>query len=357
MEWQTPEYYAEQRRTLRPATFLRLHENRWTSSETRFITEEMYEACLDREHRPILPHNRSKLYVGVDIGIKHDSSAVVAVMREQGKPAVALHRIWKPTGEEYVRLEDVVEYLIELKRLYRVKVIVADPNQMLGVIQRLKEKGLPIREYPQTTANLTQAGQAIFDLVRDKNIRLYANEDLREHLVNAVVVESPRGWRLAKDKTSKKIDAAVALAMALVALQEHPEGFDPIVGSVTKDTSGNLWIDGKLVTEGRSGMSKGYAGPDAEFVHPDERAVDMRPEADLRMGPSKTRRWREAWAGEPSGSGSARSRGTQAPPETTTAMTPETATPPTRIAPAQSSVGSANLESTCECCTNKVFGT
>jgi phage terminase large subunit-like protein len=198
MEWQTPEYYAEQRRILRPAQFLRLHENRWTAGDTRFITEEMYEACLDREHRPVLPQRSIPLYVGVDIGIKHDSSAVVAVMREQGRPTVALHRIWKPTANESVRLEDVVEYLCELSRLYRVKAVVADPNQMLGVIQRLRGKGVPIQEYPQTTANLTQAGQVLYDLVRDRNLRLYSDADLRDHLVNAVVVESPRGWRLAK---------------------------------------------------------------------------------------------------------------------------------------------------------------
>ena len=296
MEWQTPEYYAGERQTLRPAQFLRLHENRWTSSETRFITEEMYEGCLDREHRPVLPNHPTQLFVGVDIGIKHDSSAIVAVMREKGgKPAVARHRIWKPMPDESVRLEDVVEYLIEMKRQYRVKAIVADPNQMLGVIQRLKEKGVPIQEYPQTTANLTQAGQALFDLVRDKNLRVYPSAELREHLVNAVVVESSRGWRLAKDKASKKIDAAVALAMALVALQERPEGFTPMVLVTQRDTSGNLWIDGKLVTEGRSEMSKGHAGPDAGFVHPHERAVDMRSEWDAKLGGSKAERMRRAW--------------------------------------------------------------
>jgi phage terminase large subunit-like protein len=92
----------------------------------------MYEACLDREHRSVLPQRSIPLYVGVDIGIKHDSSAVVAVMREQGRPTVALHRIWKPTSNESVRLEDVVEYLCELSRLCQVKAVVADPNQMLG---------------------------------------------------------------------------------------------------------------------------------------------------------------------------------------------------------------------------------
>jgi hypothetical protein len=29
MEWQTEDYYQSQRKTLRPGTYLRLHENRW----------------------------------------------------------------------------------------------------------------------------------------------------------------------------------------------------------------------------------------------------------------------------------------------------------------------------------------
>ena len=41
MPWQTPQYYETQRRNLRPNTFLRLHENRWTVSESRFITPEL----------------------------------------------------------------------------------------------------------------------------------------------------------------------------------------------------------------------------------------------------------------------------------------------------------------------------
>jgi phage terminase large subunit-like protein len=38
-----------------------------------------------------------------------------------------------------------------------------------------------------------------------------------------VAVESPRGWRIAKEKASKKIDSIVALAMACVAAVERKE--------------------------------------------------------------------------------------------------------------------------------------
>ena len=36
-----------------------------------------------------------------------------------------------------------------------------------------------------------------------------------------MAVENPRGWRIAKEKASKKIDAIVALAMACVAAMAH----------------------------------------------------------------------------------------------------------------------------------------
>jgi hypothetical protein len=40
---------------------------------------------------------------------------------------------------------------------------------------------------------------------------------LREHELNAVSIETARGFRLAKQKTSRKIDAAIALSFACLA--------------------------------------------------------------------------------------------------------------------------------------------
>jgi len=171
------------------------------------------------------------------------------------------------------------------------------------------------------------------------------------------VEASPRGWRLAKDKTSKKIDAAVALAMALVSLQEQPQSFEPIVRTYSHNAAGEMWIDGQLVTERQGGMSQGYRGPNADCVHPHERAVDVRSEADVRMGASKAERWRKAWGGEAGEPGSARSGKAQAARKTTSEKTPEAPTSPLRMAPAQQSGGSANLVSTCESCTKRISAT
>lgn len=95
--WVTKKYLTSQRERLRPNTYLRLHENRWTSSESAFVSPEMWDACLDINLRPILPGFQGQLSIGVDIGYSHDSSSVVAVHREGDRIVLALHKCWIPT--------------------------------------------------------------------------------------------------------------------------------------------------------------------------------------------------------------------------------------------------------------------
>jgi phage terminase large subunit-like protein len=225
MPWQTSAYYATQKATLRPNAYLRLHENRWTSGESAFITPELWDANTDAGHRPALPNRAATpLFVGVDAGIKHDNAAVVAVRWGAGRLELATHKIWRPTPQDPLDLEATVEaFLRELRRQYRVARILADPYQLHRSISTLKAAGLPIEEYAQTTQGTTAMGEALFGLLNGRNLRLYPADDLRQQALNAVAVESTRGWRIAKEKAAKKIDAIVALAMACVgAIEEGP---------------------------------------------------------------------------------------------------------------------------------------
>ncbi|MCZ6688849.1 MAG: hypothetical protein ACE1Z6_12385 [Candidatus Methylomirabilales bacterium] len=223
MPWQTPEYYAAQRRSLRPSAYLRLHENRWTVAETTFITPEFFDPCVDKNLSPLLPTQECALYLGVDGAIKGDTAAVVGIIRDGEKFRLAIHRIWRPSANEPLDLEATIEaYLREVHERYHVRAIYCDPFQLHRSITTLKAAGLPIREFPQTTANTTRMGQALFELLNGRNIRLYPSEELRVQALNTVAVESPRGWRIAKEKASKKIDAIVALAMACVAALDRP---------------------------------------------------------------------------------------------------------------------------------------
>ena len=222
MPWQTPEYLAARRRSMRLNAYLRLHENRWTSSESAFITGEAYDACVDAEHRPLLPTKKVPLYVGVDAAIKHDTAAIEGVTRDGDRIDLAVHRVWTPTPDQPLDLESTIErFLRELHEQYDVRAILCDPWQLQRSIQTLRAAGLPIAEFPQTVPNQTRAGQLLFDLFTGRNLRLFENETLRQHVLNCVAVESTRGWRLAKERSSRKIDSAVALSMAVVAAVEE----------------------------------------------------------------------------------------------------------------------------------------
>lgn len=232
MPWQTPDYYAAQRRSLRPPAYFRLHENRWAVTESIFVTPELWDACVDRDAVPLLPTKDHPLFVGVDAGIKHDNAAIAAVYRAGNKIALAVHRIWRPTPEKPLDLEATIEsFLRELHERYRVRAILCDPYQLHRSITTLKGAGLPIREFPQSTPNTTVMGQALFDLLAGKNLRLYPSEEMRQQALSTVAIESPRGWRIAKERTSKKIDGIVALAMAVAEAIAQGHQREPLMPS------------------------------------------------------------------------------------------------------------------------------
>jgi len=251
MPWQTARYYEGQRRALRAASFIRLHENRWTVSETVFITPELWDSCVDADRTPLLPTKEHELFLGVDAATKNDTAAVVGVRWEGDKLAVTLHRIWQPRPGEPLDLEATVEAFVrDVHAGYRVREVLTDPFQMARSIATLKAAGVPMREFPQTVPNTTLMGATLWDLVNGRNLRCYPAESLRTHLLNCVGIETSRGMRIAKEKSSRKIDAAVALSMACGSALEHGRSEAPVlpvpgaVETVIRDPEG--WPGGGL---------------------------------------------------------------------------------------------------------------
>ena len=220
MPWQTREYYESQRKTLRHNTYLRLHENRWTTGEESFVSAELWDSAVE----PMLrPEPTGSLFIGVDAAIKHDCAAIVAVKYSEHDSRLVLadHRIIKP-GIEGINLEATVEFYLRRSQ-YGTEIlrILCDPYQMQRSIQTLTEAGLPIEEFNQTLPNLTLATETLLSALTNRNLRLYRADDLRSHVLNAVAVESPRGIRLAKERQSAKIDGCVALSFAVLAATQY----------------------------------------------------------------------------------------------------------------------------------------
>ena len=215
--WVTKKYLDKQRERLRPNTYLRLHECRWTSSESAFVSADQWDSCIDNNLRPILPGFKGKLSVGIDIGYSHDSSSVVGVYREADKVILGCHKCWIPTKKNPIDIEETVEkYLKELHKNFNVESFNYDPYQFHRSGVSLTKEGLKMCEYPQTTDRLVEAGENLYSLIKGRNLVVYKDREIRDHILKAIAKESTRGFRLIKSKQSERIDLAISLAMSCV---------------------------------------------------------------------------------------------------------------------------------------------
>jgi phage terminase large subunit-like protein len=215
--WQTEAWREQMRDQLRPNAFLRLIENKWVSTESDFIDIAWWDACVDPEARPLLGDRRLPVWVGIDASVKRDSTAVVvcAYDRDLKKVRLVLHRTFHPSPEEPLDFENTIEATIEsLHRAFQLREVLYDPYQMAASAQRLVGQQIPMVEFAQTTGNLTEASSNLYELVKGRNLVLYPDAEMRLAAQRSVAIESPRGWRIAKEKASHKIDVIVALAQA-----------------------------------------------------------------------------------------------------------------------------------------------
>ena len=229
---------------------------------SELVPIEWWDACVGAH--AVVRDPRLPVWIGVDASVKHDSTAIVVCAYDSGLKKVQLvwHRTFQPSPDDPLDFEDTVEKtLLDLRGRFAVREIRYDPYQLVAVAQRLKRAGLPMAEFPQTVGNLTEASSNLYDLVKGRNLTVYPDRDIRLAVSRAVAVESSRGWRIAKEKASHKIDVVVALAQAaLGAVQQRrnsswgvvdmwtgsPAGredlpsFDHLTANLARDGGGSL---------------------------------------------------------------------------------------------------------------------
>jgi hypothetical protein len=233
--WQTAEWVEQMRQQLRKNAFLRMIENRFVSAESDFVEMAWWDACVDPTVRPVVSDPRLSAWLGVDVGVKKDSTAVVGCTfdSESKKVRLIYHRIFQPTKETPLDFEATIEStLLELRSRFHIREVRYDPWQMISSAQRLSTSGLPMVEFPQTVPNLTEASQNLYDLIKGRNLAAYEDAEIRTAISRAAAKETPRGWRIGKEKQTHKVDVVVALAQA--ALGAVRGGAQP-VSSFAKD--------------------------------------------------------------------------------------------------------------------------
>lgn len=216
-------YYEEQRMTLRPNAYARMHLNQRVSGESAFLPEGAWEGCLDATLKPLQPGDRRRLVFGADASTSRDLTALVGVEYDQRAEVyrVAYVKVWKPqrglfrAGRPTIDLDATIgAEILRLHKAGNVAAVIADPYQLHAILIGFERAGIKTIELPQTSGRV-EADSSLFDAITGGQLKHYGDPVLDEHIRNAVALETPRGMRLAKERTSLKIDGAVSLSMAL----------------------------------------------------------------------------------------------------------------------------------------------
>jgi hypothetical protein len=257
--WQTEAWLNEMRSSLRPNQFLRMIENRFVTGESSFVDLEKWDACVDPDATPIFNDTDLSVFIGVDASVKRDSTAIVAVTKIDQRVRLVRHYVFQPSPETPLDFEAAIEEtLIDLCGRFKIARIWFDPYQLQATMQRLQKRGLPVREFPQTVSNLTVASQNLYELIEARSLLLYPDVAMRLSASRAIAIETVRGWRIAKEKQSHKIDVIVALAMAAHAVTQNREQVIPFVAPFVVSNSNPTGNDPYDVSDRRSATAKFY---------------------------------------------------------------------------------------------------
>lgn len=261
MIWQkqSVEFDQMEARVHSPSEYERIYRNRWVSSTGAFIAPEWWDACQDVSLPP-LTDTRTPVVIAVDAAETNDCAAIVAITRDPTRPetdiAIRACKIFRPIpGKTIVILEDTIgEVIKQWGAKWNVVCIAYDAFQMAKLVQDYRRGQVTIdpkevegkteeeiQAYLKATQRAIQrwyykfsqqsaravADKQLYDMVVHKQIHWNPNdrdsdiaprgndETLTKHMKQAGAAQDRGQYRIQKFSNDLKIDAAVALSMAI----------------------------------------------------------------------------------------------------------------------------------------------
>jgi phage terminase large subunit-like protein len=239
--WVTLEGLRAQRAAVHDLAFRRYHANQFTTREGYWLPPGAWQACAaDYEIE-----RGEAVWIGVDVGGSRSASAVVWITAPEGGNPQALPRHAVPSrglpsratdgGQDtgmrvgcaiYTGTEAVLQVQQKVRDLaseFDVREVRFDPWRFQQAALELEAEGLTVVEFPQSNARMTAASERLYAAVIEGRLRHPNDPELNAHVAAAVARDTPRGWRLDKADRSAQIDATVAMAMAVEAVESRRE--------------------------------------------------------------------------------------------------------------------------------------
>jgi Phage Terminase len=260
--WADPQRLAEQRRRLPPSMYARLFENEWTSGEDRLVGAEDLAACVTLDG-PLEPISGMSYVIGLDVGLKRDSTVATICHVEHG--IVYLDRIatWTGTRLRPVKLGEVESWIEKAAKQYRARVVV-DPWQAAQLTERLRARGVRITEYTFSAQSVGRLASTLYLLLRERGLRLPDDPELLDELANVRLRDTSPGVMRMDHDSNRHDDRALSLALAAHALVSKTEVTEiPMRTSVARKRidvgstgpTGGLSAHSESLLEGRYGRA------------------------------------------------------------------------------------------------------
>jgi phage terminase large subunit-like protein len=209
--WITLAALQEQREAVAEVAFRRFHANQWTAKVGAWLPAGAWQACAGQTRF----EDGERVWVGVDVGGERADSAVVWVNE-------TLHvgvETW--SGDDAVL--EVAAFVAELAERFHIVEAVYDPWRAGQMAQEWEQRGIQAVAFPQSDSRMIPASERLYDAVVHQRLVHPDDPELNAHVHAAVAKHSRRGWRLEKADRASKIDAVVALAMAVERHAFKPE--------------------------------------------------------------------------------------------------------------------------------------
>jgi phage terminase large subunit-like protein len=194
------------------AAMRRFRLNQWTRSQESWLPVGAWEQCNNPTSAELNAYDPA--WVGIDMALKHDSiGIVVAQPHDDGKIAVKA-RIFHPDIDG-IDIHAIESHLRELHNEYNIQEFAYDPAFFQRSAEALYDDGLPMVEFPQSSQRMIPACGTTYEMIVGKKIAHDGSPMFTDQVLSAAQRMTEQGWRLSKGKSRRKIDACIAMVMAV----------------------------------------------------------------------------------------------------------------------------------------------
>ncbi len=204
-----------------PATprheFRRYNLNQWVDTTGESWLDDypgIWDECFGGVEFDSQLTGESRAVMGIDFAQKRDSVAVITaqLMPDGSIPVYA--RVWNLDGQR-IDVQEALAYIRQVADALPIRGVAYDPRFFELPAQILEDEGFPMIEFPQNGQRMVPACGNALELIRDQRVVHNGDPVLAQHVRHAVWKESEDGPRLSKTRSRNRIDACIALVMAL----------------------------------------------------------------------------------------------------------------------------------------------